>query len=420
MKKIEKIMVIFVVLICILVGYGQIVAAGCLLNGPGTVRAGDTITLTLNISAGTMYGLEGEIQYDASILTFAGIEAGAAGWKAEISGNKLLAYDDTLSNPLGNGQAVLNIKFNVNGQAATGTAINVSVNNIVATAGSSDINIGNVSYSVSVAPPLSGNNALKTLSVEGLGLTPAFSAGTTTYDLGEVEYDVASLNIIATAEDTASRISISGTSLNVGDNTIYITVTAENGNTKTYSIKVKRKQNPDYVPSSDAALSSIELSQGTLSPEFSSGITDYIVYLPFEATSITATGTLKDSKASGITNGALESMVEGENKMTVIGKAEDGSEKVYTITVIKMPKYEGTAPQIGEKETTVFQEETTTQEQEKTTEEKNTTADETHKKESEGIHIAVVIILMIIAAGTGFAACYILMLFLRRRASGDK
>ena len=44
MKKIEKIMVIFVVLICILVGYGQIVAAGGLLNGPGTVREGHTIT----------------------------------------------------------------------------------------------------------------------------------------------------------------------------------------------------------------------------------------------------------------------------------------------------------------------------------------------------------------------------------------
>lgn len=349
MKKIISflLLMIFSISMCF-AGGTTTYAAGASLTGPGSVRAGDTITLYLNISDSGKYGIEGTIGYDGSQVTLQSASCNVGGWKYENNGNGFVLYDDQLTSPLGGSATVLTLTFRVNDGVAAGTTINISVSNIITTDGTSESNLGTATYSVTVAAPLSGNANLASLTVNAGTLSPVFSADTTTYSLGEVDYGVSKLEVSATAEDGKAKVSIKGTSLSVGNNTVTITVTAENGAKKTYKINVTRQQDPNYVPSADASLKEIQVSTGTLSPVFSKDTDTYIIYLPYESigTEFSATGTAADSKAQGVTEGTIDSLVEGVNTATVVCTAEDGSTKTYTISVIVMPPFDGAIPNI--------------------------------------------------------------------------
>ena len=95
----------------------------------------------------------------------------------------------------------------------------------------------------------SSNNWLRGLSVDGYSLTPTFAADTTDYSL-IVDNDVTGIDVSASAADTNASVSGRGShELSVGDNTINIVVTAEDGTTRTYTINVVRKkaENPEPV-----------------------------------------------------------------------------------------------------------------------------------------------------------------------------
>ena len=89
----------------------------------------------------------------------------------------------------------------------------------------------------------SPNNWLKELSVEGYNLTPTFECnGKTEYSL-IVDNAVQSVNIKATAVSSGAKIAEGNNRtvpLNVGTNTVNITVTAGNGDKKTYVLTVIR------------------------------------------------------------------------------------------------------------------------------------------------------------------------------------
>ncbi|MDR0553337.1 MAG: cadherin-like beta sandwich domain-containing protein [Treponema sp.] len=87
---------------------------------------------------------------------------------------------------------------------------------------------------------LSEDAALKTLSVSAGSLTPAFSAAAADYTV-TVANTVESITVTAEAASGKAAVSGGGTkSLAVGDNTITVTVTAESGAVKTYTITVRR------------------------------------------------------------------------------------------------------------------------------------------------------------------------------------
>src|SRR5699024_10695990 len=85
-------------------------------------------------------------------------------------------------------------------------------------------------------------------------------------------------------------------------------------------------QEPEVKKSSEKNLSSLSVSEGTLSPKFSAGTTTYKVDLTSETESLTISAKAKDSKASVSGTGEKELKI-GENNFTVTVKAEDGSKK---------------------------------------------------------------------------------------------
>ncbi len=400
--------------------YTTVYGASAKLTGTTTVRAGDTITLTLVVSDSGKYGLEGTLSYDSSKVTLNDVSSLRSGWEVERNGNTIIAYDNNMTNPLGNNTNVLKATFKVNSNIEAGTTVTVSIKDITTTTGSEQGNLGTASYSVSIAKPLSTDNNLSGLSVDGYKLSPAFSAGTTTYSIGEVDYNVSSLNVKATKSDSNANVTVTGNQLSVGANTVTITVKAQNGSTKVYKIKVTRKQNPNYVASSNANVSSVTLSSGKISPKFDASITSYVVYLPYEekGSKWEMKGNAQDGKSTGVESAVIESLAEGNNVAKLVCTAENGTTKTYNVTVVVMPKYSGGEPATWEADTSLPQDSNNDNNTDNVTNEDATgvatdneevgEVDVNNVERQNKTPVWFIIIFVILAAVAGFGACYVL------------
>ena len=324
-------------------------AAGASFSGSGSVRAGDSVTVTFTVSGSNIQGITAVLHYDSSALTLTGTrQLVGSSWSVDMSGGNLLAYDQSLSNPITGSAAVLAVTFQVKSGVAAGTRVSATITDIVATDGNSDQSLNDASWAASVAAPPSGNANLAGLSCGDYALSPAFSAGTTEYSV-TVPYDVSRLPLDYRAADGGADVSVSGNQLSVGVNTVVLTVTAANGASRRYTISVTRQPDPNVTLSSDASLSELTPSTGQLSPAFSPEITEYAVYVPYETSKISLSATAKDSKALGVTQPDA-SLKEGDNLLTVTCTAEDGATRDYTVHVVRMPAFAGTLPQIGQPE----------------------------------------------------------------------
>lgn len=332
MKRILCVIMMLVLCVSLLTLTALAAGASASLAGPNTVRAGDTITVTLNLNGTGLLGASGTLSYDTNQLTLTGISPKVASpWMVEVNGGNFVVYDNLLSNPINSYTSLFAATFQVNPNLATGTAISVYANNIVASDGTADANVGTVAYSTVIAPPLSVDNTLKSLSVSNATISPVFNAGTTFYT-AQVPYEVEWLDVSAVANDGAAIVHVNSPALIANGTTeVTVAVTAENGAVKAYTISVKRAQDPNYVPSSDNDLEEITVEGFLLSPAFEVACCDYVIWLPFETEHVNISGTASDSKASVEVVGG-ENLIAGEdNIIQVICTAENGDKKVYTI-----------------------------------------------------------------------------------------
>lgn len=96
----------------------------------------------------------------------------------------------------------------------------------------------------------SPNYMLKSLKVSGYNLTPTFDKYVSNYSL-IVPYETSSITIVATKVDSKATVSGAGSkNLKVGKNQFKITVKAENGATKTYTLDVAREAGLEPILSS--------------------------------------------------------------------------------------------------------------------------------------------------------------------------
>lgn len=427
MKKIvKKLAGVLAVVFALLLFNTEAYAASVTLAGPTVVRAGDTIQLNITIAEAGRNAIEGIFAYDSNQVSLSGVTTSMSGWKVETNGNIMMAYDENMTNPTKANSVIATATFTVKGNVAAGTTVTISLNNTAVAASGTSYDIGTVSYSVTIAKPLSGVNTLSTLSVNGYSLSPAFNSSTTSYSLGEVDFDVTTLNITATPTEGTAKVSVSGNNLSVGNNTITVSVTAENGSAKYYQINVVRKQDPNYVASNNANIAQLSVNKGQISPLFNADVTEYVIYVPYESvgSSFEAIGIPADYKAINVQYGVIEAMAEGVNKTSVICTAEDGTTKEYQITVVVMPEYSGEIPVIGDSEmneptTDVPVEEETeaVTEDESESKEEITTETEAIKpqleknkeKNKNGVPVWLVPVMAVSGMGIGFAICYIFL-----------
>ena len=97
------------------------------------------------------------------------------------------------------------------------------------------------------APVKSSNNNLSSLTTSIGELSPKFNSDTNEYSLN-LPGDITSIKIDATSSDSKAKINgLGDVSLKPGNNTINITVTAENGSTKDYKINVYVDDTPQVT-----------------------------------------------------------------------------------------------------------------------------------------------------------------------------
>lgn len=243
MKRIISLALAMILCLGLLTVGASAASASGYFTGPDEVRPGDTITLTFGVSGTGIYGVEGMLSYDSSMLTLVSTSLKIGGsWLLEFNGNKFVAYDNTQENPINGSAGIFTAKFRVNESLTPGTRISASCTGVTASDGSADLSIGTVTYSTALVQPKEQNLELQSLSVSNGTLSPAFQPSVTEYTVTIPARD-SKVKLAAVPVDSTADVKISNTSVSAGaTKAITVTVTGENGAAKVYTITATRLQ----------------------------------------------------------------------------------------------------------------------------------------------------------------------------------
>lgn len=218
----------------------------------GTVSIGGTVTVTVTVSGSDVSQYDIYLTYDSSILQY-GSSSGAA--QANGSGGTIRLVGGT-------GSTSLTFTAIANGSSYVSTSgsevYNISYEQIPITHAGANITVetttpsttesnntesktteeGKTEEPATEEDKRSADCNLSALQVSPGTLEPAFSASTTAYFI-QLEEDATSIVVSAQTADEKASTAISGAdNLKKGENTVRITVTAENGAVKIYNIRV--------------------------------------------------------------------------------------------------------------------------------------------------------------------------------------
>ena len=225
-KIIRKAIGVILLSIMIFISTDRIYAAGASISvssNKSQVIVGDTVTVTVRISSSQALGSwKWTPDYNTSKFKLISGDTSVA----DFGDGKIKAKSYTYKfKAIATGSSTITVK---------GVDVyNWSEKNLSVSKGSKTIKI--ITHSDYVAS-LSKNNNLSALSVNGLTLNPSFNKNTTSYKVNATA-NTTSVKISAKAEDSRSDVDGTGTfKVSEGDNKFVITVTAQNGSTKKYTI----------------------------------------------------------------------------------------------------------------------------------------------------------------------------------------
>ncbi|WP_052487014.1 cadherin-like beta sandwich domain-containing protein [Gordoniibacillus kamchatkensis] len=184
---------------------------------------------------------------------------------------------------------------------------------------------------------LSNNADLTDLKVNGTTVTGFESNNTGPYSVS-IPNSLTWADITYSKSDSHASVAVTGdVYLPVGENTVTVTVTAEDRTKKVYTVNVTRTE-----ASSNADLRNLTLSNGELSPSFEPGATAYTAAVPFSVSSLTVTASVYDSDATMTVNGVAAASGQpsvainlsvGSNPVDIVVAAQNGTTKVYQVIV---------------------------------------------------------------------------------------
>lgn len=184
-------------------------------------------------------------------------------------------------------------------------------------------------YTITVNRAKKTISALSDLKVDGTTVA-GFDEETLEYDLGTVAFEKTSVEIEATLKDVDSTIEGTGTiNLNTGENTLYVTVTAQDGVTKTsYILNIEREKDDN------AYLSDIKVDGVTIE-NFVKTTNEYDLDVSNETTSLNLAVTTESTLASYEITGNENFVTTSKNPVKITVTSESGSINIYTINVVR-------------------------------------------------------------------------------------
>ncbi len=352
MKSKLKLLIIIIFSFCLffLWNINSVFAASANISGKTTVQKGESVTITATVNAGAwnlkLSGAGQTVQLvgqtnttgnssDSKSITFVANSNTTFTLTGEITD-----YSDEISRPVTKSTT---IKVNEKSQTTSTPSTTTSQNNQSTIANTNQNN----------------NKKSNNANLSNLGIRPndfsGFKAGTTTYNV-TVPENIETIEVYAKAQDSKSKISGTGKKkLQKGKNTASITVTAEDGTKKTYTINITRKEQEEEKEDREDredeeqkdeektdeqkkevdGLAKLEIENVSLSPDFQSNIYEYTVKYIGEDTklNIDAQSTKEEYTVEVIGN---EELKEGENIITIlVSDAQSNNIATYQITVNK-------------------------------------------------------------------------------------
>lgn len=138
-----------------------------------------------------------------------------------------------------------------------------------------------------------------------------------------------------TITGTSTKVTVTSASSNNDSNSNKDNKDNSGSNTGNDNNANKDNENKEEKKSSNASLGSLVISAGTLSPEFSAATKDYTATVDYSCSSLAVTANPADSKASVTSVTGNDSLEVGENTVSVVVTAEDGSTSTYNIVVTR-------------------------------------------------------------------------------------
>lgn len=218
----------------------------------GSAAVGESVTITVSISSSEeIYATQLYLSYDSSILEYQSGSADTSG-----GGTLGLINTDTFTSK--------NFSFTFKVIAVGSSKIAVVGNTRLIDGNEEDMTISSSSGSVvgKALTSYSSDCNLSSLVISPGVLSPAFSPSTTYYTTS-VDADVENLVINAVANDSNAKVSVKYANLDMGANKTYVIVTAQNGETKTYTIATTRgdTQETEAETESETQLETSEIEE---------------------------------------------------------------------------------------------------------------------------------------------------------------
>ncbi len=307
---------------------------------PSTTSASPGQTVTLTVSSDCVGRVNLSVSNGSLSANKVWVEGGSATASITIGNSGTATVTATPENgAMSNGGVDVPV-------SATSASISIK------TASNNTNNTSNPKTTTNPEPQKKSSNA----NLSNLGIRPndfsGFKAGTTTYNV-TVPKNVEEVEVYAKAQDSKAKVAGTGKKkLQEGKNTASVTVTAEDGTKKTYTINITRsatEENDEDEETDDPeaddnnetdtteakGLSELKIGNLELSPTFRTDIYEYTAKYIGEDTKLeVSTITTEDDYTIEVTGN--EDLKEGENIITIlVSDAEGNNVATYQVTVNK-------------------------------------------------------------------------------------
>lgn len=292
------------------------------------IEAGQSFTVTFEVrgSAG-IYGLTANLNYDTNKLEITGSSA-QSGFALTL-GSKIVVDHTELQSGNFN---FARITFKAKAGFVVGESTQISISNVVGSDGSKDVSGSGSNVTINLVPPKSTNNFLSNLETNAGGIN--FNKNTLSYTL-IVDNNVTSANITGTPEDPKATVSgLGNKTLRVYSNVFNITVTAESGATRRYTLNIIRRDESGNAGalSTNNALRNLVLDVCVLN--FSADVLDYSCEVDNLVEYFELGTEVADSKSS-LSREGPDKLALGPNTIKLTVTAESGDVRIYTVIIIR-------------------------------------------------------------------------------------
>lgn len=333
-------------------------------DGNSTVALGDNITLTLFVSdisdtTGGIVAVEANLKFDSSYLEYVsetGAEKPYEFYMEKSNNYKIAGLDTSLRKGFTSKTTIMTFVFKAIKEGETELTITAPLLTDTKTPLNSKVTTKKITIgpkstptpsnpSTPTPPPTnpstptppaqkSSDATLKSLGVSGYTLSPSFSPNTDHYTI-KVPSGATNVRIEGSANHGKATIAGLGNVNLTGDNTTAtVTVTAEDGSKKTYTINIEKEKQTEPAKDGDATLKSLNVSGYTLSPTFRSNVNTYSMTVKNNVTSLNVDAIANSSKSRVEVSGNSNWKV-GVNVITIKVTAENGNVNTYIVNVTR-------------------------------------------------------------------------------------